>query len=315
MPIRRRSRKVSPRPLFEGGDAWLLLEIPFLMMVATLVPEHRWARVCENLERLKFRLGLANVAKVEKGLAAMQIIPPTRENAVRILGTRTEHHVQIFRDFLWGWNAPIDVEGVHYLETARAANKGAILWVGHFAFNSLATKKGIRSSGFMVSHLSRPEHGFSKSLYGISVLNPIRVRTETRYLQERVAIDTTNPYPAIVRARQLLRDNGIVSVTAGAWEGAVIASVKVGGCVQDLATGAPRLALITGSPIHPVFCVRDNTTGRVRVVIGSALSVPQGGKDDNLLSYAQEFADRLLPFVVDYPDQWRDWDKVQRLPR
>ena len=315
MPIRRRLRKSAARPLFEIGDAWLLIEIPFLMAVATFVPERNWSGICKRLETLKHGVGLANVAKVAKGLELMGVVPATRENALKVLGTRTEHHVQILREFLWGWNTPIDVEGVNYLEAARARKKGVILWVAHFAFNSLAVKKGVRASGFMVSHISRPEHGFSKSRFGIAILNPIRVRTEARYLLDRLVINQASPLPAINRTRQLLHDNGIVSITAGAWEGAVIASVKVAGCLQDLSTGAPRIALIAGSPILPVFCVRDDAAGRMRVIIDKALSVPEGDKLNNLQTYAQEFADRLSPFVLDYPDQWRDWDKVQKSPR
>jgi hypothetical protein len=297
-----------------AGDAWLLIEIPVLMIVATVLPEGWWLRACRTIEATKAWLGLTSPAKTLRGLNAMQLVAATPENALRVAAVRTEHHVQIFRDFLWGWRAPIDVEGTGHLERSIATGHGAILWVAHFSFNSLAVKKGIRAAGIGVSHLSRPEHGFSKSRFGIAVFNPIRVRTETRYLDERVVIDAATPVAAINRARQLLRDNRVISITAGAWEGAVLASVRLGRCTQEFATGAPRLSLLSGAPVHPVFCARDEASGRIKVRIGEALEFARDERREALSSCAQAYADKLLPMIERYPIQWRDWDKVQSAP-
>jgi hypothetical protein len=311
MPIRRRTREGGKRPLFASGDAWLLLEIPLLMVMATLLPERRWLGACQALERIKARLGVSSDAAVLRGLEAMGLIAATPDNALTIAAYRTEHHMQIVREFLWGWTTPIDVEGTRHLEASTEAGHGAILWVAHFSFNSLAVKKGIRAAGIGVSHLSRPEHGFSKSRFGIAFLNPVRVRTEKRYLDERVVIDAATPVAAINRARQLLRENRVISITAGAWEGSVLASAALANCTQEFATGAPRLSLLTGAPVHPVFCVRDEASGRMKVLIGEALEFARGERQEALSSCAQAYADRLLPMIKRYAIQWRDWDKMR----
>ena len=141
------------------------------------------------------------------------------------------------------------------------------MWVAHFSFNALATKKAFAAAGFAVSHISRPEHGFSKSRFGIAVFNPMRSRTELRYIKSRIVIDRIKPAAATLRAQKLLAKNQIVSITAGAWEGARIATVDVGSCQLDLATGAPGLAGLTGAGPSPVFTVRDDDTGRIKVVV------------------------------------------------
>ncbi len=151
--------------------------------------------------------------------------------------------------------------------SALKDGRGAVLWVAHFCFNALATKKAFHEAGYSVSHMSRPEHGFSKSRFGVSVLNPIRVRTELRYLRDRIIIDRSKPTRSVRDASKRLAQNEIISVTAGAWEGARVAVVDVGGCALDLATGAPGLALMTGAALLPVITIRDDASGEIHVIV------------------------------------------------
>ncbi len=310
MGLKRRKLAKGDRPLFTRTDAWLLAELPVSAAVATFVPERKWGAVALRLEKIKAALGRFSPDAIREGLALQGI--KTADAAFRVAATRSEHHLQILRDFLWGWSAPVELIGAERVATALEQGHGAVLWVAHFSFNALAAKRALRDAGFAVFHLSRPEHGFSKSRFGIAVFNPIRVRAELRYLKGRIVIDRENPGYAIRHARRVLSENGIVSITAGAWEGGRLATVKVAGSELDLATGAPGLALMTGASLLPVFTVRDEGGLTVRVIVEPPIRLPTGEKREAALSaMSEEFGRRMTPYVKAYPLQWRDWEKIR----
>ena len=311
--ISKRRMVKGDRPTFTRDDASFLVEFPVLFVTATMVPERHWQRVAFGLERLKSALARFSPEKIRRGLRLIRGGEGDRDDALRIAATRSEHHIQIIRDYFWGWRAPIDLVGAENVTDALSAGRGAVLWVAHFSFNSLATKKAFHEAGFSVSHLSRPEHGFSKSRFGVAFLNPLRVRAELRYLRDRIIIDRARPTAAVSRGQKQLKENGLISITAGAWEGARIATVTVQGTVLDLSTGAPGLALMTGAALLPVVTIRDPDTTRISVIVGKPIAVDRGAdKDEKLLHATQEFVDVVSGYVTSHPFQWRDWEKIRK---
>jgi lauroyl/myristoyl acyltransferase len=309
-----KSRRLSAgnRPYFTRDDASFLLEFPVLFLTAALIPEEHWHRVTLRLERIKSALRRFSPDKIKRGLRLLPGAPQDADAALKIAATRSEHHLQIIRDYFFGWSAPVDLVGREHVDAALAAGRGAVLWVAHFSFNALAAKKAFHEAGFAVSHLSRPEHGFSKSRFGIAFLNPLRVNAELRYLKGRIIIDRAKPAAAVTRGQKELKANGIISITAGAWEGAKIATVDVHGAALDLSTGAPGLAVMTGAALLPVFTVRSPGTTRIAVVVGEPIPVDRGtDRDEKMLNATQIFADRLAPYIDSHPIQWRDWEKIR----
>jgi lauroyl/myristoyl acyltransferase len=192
------------------------------------------------------------------------------------------------------------------------AGNGVVLWVAHFGFNGLATKVALARAGFGVFHLSRPEHGFSKSQFGVRFLNPIRVHAELPHLAGRIVIDRANSNQAKSAAESVLKSNGIVSITAGAWEGRRIAIANLLGGTLELATGAPGLAISSGAVLLPVFTVRDEETGTIRVIVDQPIvQSKEVDKLEQIDRMTQEFVDRLRPYIIDYPEQWRDWKSLK----
>jgi lauroyl/myristoyl acyltransferase len=271
--------------------------------------------VCLRLERIKAFLKLWSPEPIEKIASAVlsidQLNGSARHFSLRNAAGRTEHHLQIMKSHQpSGWNPELVVEGRDYLEEALARGAGAVLWVAHFCFNALATKKALAQTGFKIWHMSRPEHGFSKSRFGIKVLNPVRVRAELPHLAGRIVINRGNPTKAKKSAEQLLRGNNIVSITAGAWEGRRIATVKLFNGTIELATGAPALADCCNAVLLPVFTVRDR--GQIRIIIDRPIDIPANPDAmARLALMSQEFCNRLQPHVLSYPDQWRDWKKLK----
>jgi hypothetical protein len=319
MAIKRRKQASARRPLLGLDDVKLAAELPILWLAALTIPERRWKTLCFRLESIKARLNLFDPTRVANTagnvIGARQLRFDARGFALESAAGRSEHHLQILRcRSAGGWKAIPQLHGASRLDAALAGGRGAVLWVAHFCFNALATKKALRLAGYRVWHLSRPEHGFSKSILGIAVLNPIRVGAELEYLAGRIVFDRDKPATATIAAQRLLRNNGILSITAGAWEGQRLAESDLLGGKLELAVGAPGLARLTGAALLPVFTVRGAGESTIKVIIEKPLSIPaEGTMDEALQAATQQFADLLESYVRRYPTEWRDWKNL-RLP-
>jgi lauroyl/myristoyl acyltransferase len=204
------------------------------------------------------------------------------------------------------------LQGEERLRRALAEGKGAVLWIAHFSSSALAVKMALDGAGFRAWHVSRPEHGFSKSRFGIRWLNPIRVRSEERHLAGRIEIDRKHPGRAMLAARRVLASGDIVSITAGAWEGRSLAPAQMFGGVLELVVGAPRLSLLTGAALLPVVAIHESAGLGVRVVIGRPLSAPAGTVGEAaVVALTQTFVNETVPYIRDHPDQWRDWKNLR----
>jgi lauroyl/myristoyl acyltransferase len=318
---RIKAQQQKARPFFLKEDLLFCLELPALWAVSWFAPERTWKAWCYRLEWIKSRLNFFSPRLVASTAARVLSEKALAHDGglfeLRHAASRSEHHVQILRSYRpGGWQPSLVLEGEQYLNSALRMGNGAVLWIAHFSFNSLATKMALARAGFDVAHLSRPEHGFSKSSFGIRVLNPIRVHAELRYLPSRIVIDRLLPAVALRTAEKRLRANEIISITAGSWEGRRVIAVNLLGGTIELAAGAPGIALITGAELFPVFTVRDPADGLIKVIIDRPITKPSDRDLSKCLaSMTQEFVDRMEPFVTAYPEQWRDWKNLKFDPR
>ncbi|TGQ56652.1 hypothetical protein EN836_02240 [Mesorhizobium sp. M1C.F.Ca.ET.193.01.1.1] len=306
--VRKRKRASRSGRVFVLEDLGFLLRLPVFVLVSLLVPEKRWRDICIWLEGLKRVPEARRDVGEQPDLAGFGVAG--REDRLRVGAMRSEHNIQIVREWLVGWRPEIELRGAEHLEAASSKGHGAVLWVAHFAFNGLAGKMAFAKAGFDVFHVSRPEHGFSKSRFGIRFLNPIRTSVELRYAAGRIVIDRANPAASMNEARRLLRQGKFVY--AGAWEGELLVRARIGQSAIELAGGAPRLARIAGAPVLPVFVVRDDSTGKIRVTVEKPIDVDRGrDKAELIQGAAQDFADRHLAYLKSCPHQWRDWEKLK----
>ena len=317
MAIKRRKRAATGRPWVTLEDAKLAAALPLLWMFAVTTPEPRWRALCHRLETIRACFNDSDLERV--GRVAQCVVGGShasferRAFALGAAAGATEHNLQVLRSRSRdGWNPVLQLEGAAHLDSALAAGRGAVLWVAHFCFHALATKKALSDAGYRVWHLSRPEHGFSRSTVGIALFNGIRTAAEARQLAGRIVFERDRPGAAAVAAVRVLAQNGILSITAGDWEGQRIAVIDVCGGKLQLAVGAPRLARLSGAALLPVFTVRGVDQQTIRVVIESALAVRSGGEADAALqSAAQAFGRVLESYVRRYPCEWRDWDRLE----
>ena len=317
MAIKRRKRAATGRPWVTLEDAKLAAALPLLWMFALTTPERRWRALCHRLETIRAGFNASDLERV--GRVAQCVVGGShasferRAFALAAAAGATEHNLQGLRSRSRdGWNPVLQLEGAAHLDSALAAGRGAVLWVAHFCFHALATKKALSDAGYRVWHLSRPEHGFSRSTVGIALFNGIRTGAEARQLAGRIVFERDRPGAAAVAAARVLAQNGILSITAGDWEGQRIAVIDVCGGKLQLAVGAPRLARLSGAALLPVFTVRGADEQTIRVVIESALAVRSGGESDAALqSAAQAFGRVLESYVRRYPCEWRDWGRLE----
>jgi lauroyl/myristoyl acyltransferase len=317
MAIKRRKRAGAGRPWVTLEDAKLAAALPLLWMFALTVPERRWRALCHRLESIRAGINASEVKRV--GRAAERIIGGSRASferrafALEAAAGATEHNLQVLRSrSRAGWNPLLQLEGAEHLDSALAAGRGAVLWVAHFCFHALATKKALCDAGYRVWHLSRPEHGFSRSTVGIALFNGIRTAAEGRQLAGRIVFERDRPGAAAAAATRVLAQNGVLSITAGDWEGQRIASIDVCGGKLQLAVGAPRLARLSGAALLPVFTVRGADQQTIRVVIEPALAVPSGGEAEAALQGAAQAFGRILEgYIRRYPAEWRDWARLE----
>jgi lauroyl/myristoyl acyltransferase len=310
-----RDMKPADRASFSPDDALFLLEWPMLRLAAAAIRESHWGRIAMSIERLKVWLGKPSPTRIAPTIQQSLALADSKEAEAigwRAAAFRTEHYIQIMKVIsAKGWAPTIRVEGEEHLKAALTRGKGAILWVAHFCFNTQVTKMALRELGYRVSHISRPEHGFSKSQFGIRYLNPMRWAAEAKYLDERIIIDRTRPGNSLLRAKAVVEDNRIVSITAGTWEGRRVTRGRLLGGYFMLATGAPELAHGTGASLLPVITVRITDTAVFRVKIGEPLTAKFDDKNEWIRAATARFLAELEAAVREFPDQWRGWKYVE----
>jgi lauroyl/myristoyl acyltransferase len=309
-----RRRSLAARPAWQASDLVIAGSLASLLLPAWLLPEAAWPMLCRALARIPW---LTDRPLFVRTAASLQAALGERDHrraaalARNLQAAVYELRMQNLR--AWrpgGWEPAIALEGEDNLVKALARGNGAVLWVAHFAFNSNITKIALHRRGYRVSHLSRPEHGFSKTRFGVAALNPVRCGSEDRYLAQRVVFDRRAPSTAMRKMVQALRGNDVVSITAGAWEGSDLAEGPLCGGRLSIAIGASRLAAHAGAALLPVFSVRDHGLG-FRTVIEPPIAV-EASRPEMHGAAAAEFLRRHEPWVRQFPDQWRGWKELRR---
>lgn len=218
-----------------------------------------------------------------------------------------EEYLQVLQEYRpLGWHPSMGLEGRGHVDAALERGRGAILWLSHFSFAALVTKKALHRDGIETSHLTHPSHGFSRSRFGMRHLNRLRMHVEDRYLRERVMLSLHGSTGAMRELYRRLRENGVVSLTVRDRARRPSIVRFLGGTIK-VATGAADLAYATGAMLLPVFTVRE-PGGHYRVVIEPPLDIRRDlSRREASDLVLRDYAARLEPYVLAYPGQWRGW--------
>ena len=280
-----------------------IAKIAALTLVAWILPPRLWrkaARATSSIGRddrsgpayqrnLSHKYSKADIAEIKRRRRAY-----LRELKFQILGLIGPWKV---------WHPRIHLTGTDHLENALQAGHGAILWVTDTVFSTLITKMAFHDAGYQVHQLSRPQHGFSMSCFGVRFLNPIWTGVEDRFLAGRVVIkgDTAGDELRILSARMAKNEIVIIVVVPQAHKFIWVPFLRD---LFPLPTGPIRLARTAGAPLLPVFTVAKDDGG-FEVSIHEPLCSAIAPVDDDAV--AQAYAKHLETFVDAHPDQWSGW--------
>ena len=302
------------KKFISGHDIAVLAGLPLMTLLAWSTGENIWSiisrKISPHIGGIISRTPEQLQNRILQVMHNCEICSSPLEIARQLAAHEIETSLQIMRaHFPNGWRPNIELQGEEHLELALNRGKGAILWDSHFYFASLVTKMGLHERGYKIYHLSRREHGFSSTAFGMSVLNPIRTMVEKRYLRERLVIPIENPGRILKELADRLSQNSIVSITVRGESKQPVETPFFNGQLK-IAPGAPVLSWNTGAALLPVFTIRRNI-GEFLIRIGPLISVSQElERRKAVKTAALAYAKYLEPVVLAEPGQWVDWINI-----
>ena len=305
-------------PVFARSDIEVLRNLLQLLIASRRQPE-TWPAICRAMAQRDIAASKDGDQSIAKRIARATGVaegPPAKAVVESARAARHESTLQVVRGLLpGGWHPKIVLEGRDHLDAILARGKGAVLWMAHFVFAGTVVKMALHGAGYPLAHFSRPEHGFSKTRFGMAMLNPIRVAFENRHLTRRLVYRREQPAAAMLAMRGFLAENGVVTMTAGAWEGSRIIEAPFLGGIIRLAAGPVRVARESGGGLLPVFGIKTSRSDEFLVRVGEPIELPtQAGADEAACAAARGFLGALAPMVLKYPEQWRGWSALIDLP-
>jgi lauroyl/myristoyl acyltransferase len=205
-----------------------------------------------------------------------------------------------------GWHPEIELDGIEHVHNALARKKGVILWGMSFC-GPVIPKLAFFRAGLPVIHLSTPHHGgFSKSIVAVRIINPWNLKSENKYLTERIVIPLDNSLDYLRLLKKRLLSNGCISIM-GEHKGRQNIKVPFLGGEEQYATGAANLARSTGATLLTVYSFRVRQ-GHYKVGIEPPIHISrETERSEFLLEAIKEFARRLEIHVLDHPEDWEKW--------
>jgi lauroyl/myristoyl acyltransferase len=297
----------TARKWIKVSDLVVLVGLCLLLPVAAIVPRAIFVRAC-NLAANMMPSGYFHRTTADKIAAGMDITPDAAQKIMRkTMAARFNSILTLLSSSVFGPRFDIAVSGTENIDNALAQGNGVILWIADLANSGDACKIALADKDFQVSHLSRPEHGFSDTRFGLAVLNPFRQRFELRFLRERIVYQRENPNSAGEAILKRLSENGIVSISASGYEGRALVQADFLGGRTQLAGGAPRLAFKGNCPLLPVYSYPSTDGISYEVIVAAPLMMTRDNKDQFILETTGNFLKRLTPIVKSRPELWRAW--------
>ena len=300
-------------PLVEARDFLEMSILAVLAVFAIVLPPSLWPGFCSVPAALRHPGKRENKNSEERWVdhVLSETGRPPREHVARIrLRMALEARMQFLdRNLLRRWKPVIRTHGLERIDQALEQGRGVILWVAPSSFTDLLFKWGFHRSGYPVNHLSRPEHGYSRSRLGMRYVNWIKTSVESRYLAQRLVIGKNRESNAVVKLRRLLLDNNIVSITVFYTEGQN-GGFNLFSRTVEVSTGPLRLAQSTKSPVLPVFVSRTDKN-EFELVVESAINSTtqihksQIHKSKDWSEELERFGRMLEKQVAKHPLQWR----------
>ena len=175
---------------------------------------------------------------------------------------------------------------------SAAAERGAVILTGHLGnFELLAYAHGLL--GFPITLVHRP------------MRNPLVDRAITD-LRARAGTTSLPKKTAAKAALRALHEHRIVAIPADQNQTRRYGVfVDFFGLLASTTPGPTRLAMLSRSPVVPVFLVRDGESERHRIVVLPEIELVRSGqREADVLANTQRCTAVIEEMLRRYPDQW-----------
>lgn len=192
--------------------------------------------------------------------------------------------------------------GREYLDQALARKKGVILITGHFG-NWELSGASLSMAGYPLATVIQQQ------------INPVANNFLNRR-RESKGIKVISRYVDLRVLVKLLKQNYILGMLVDQHGETKRVFGTFFGHRVSLPEGAAVLSILVGSPILPIFIVR-NTDDTHRIIIEPPLNTEslKGDRDEKIAIISQMCSDVLERYISLYPDHWNwmynRWDKLK----
>lgn len=289
----------------------------FLLAVSAVtvktLPIDRWTEVTNRMYRLERGEQSGRFGRFRNRVAAF-FGPSVDDDFVRTLwrGFRTAFHnrrlIVIADKLKADFRPSIHFEGREHIDRALAAGNGVILWYDNFKHHSVIGKRPFAEAGYDTLHLMSLDHGFSSSVLGRRLLNPIQLSVELSYVKSNLYFDGASTLQATRKTKDHFAKNGVALITNNAYIGRRILRAPIGTSAWiSIATAPLNFAWQSKVTILPVAVIEHVAFRDYSVAVGEPLPVEGAGRDAAFKSAASRYVDYLEPIVRAHPEQWVMW--------
>jgi lauroyl/myristoyl acyltransferase len=291
-------------------DPVIVARLLLLLPAAWTVPPDLWPRLTSKVTHLTSQMRGAkrteDTGRIPPALARIwhTEVPTMARQAASLYNQELMQILRCYRP--GGWLPSVRLTGTGHIDDALSGGRGAVLWMGEFAFMFLLAKVAFWRAGLPLVHLSRPNHGFANQADGLGGFNRLQQELENRFLSERVVIDGEATRAGMRRLKERLLANDLVSISVGREALQVIETPFLDGHLS-LATGPLNLCRSVGAPLLPVM-LRRHGPDDFEVCVRPPLPIShEGDRQAALNETVQAYAAALTEHLDSAPFLWTGW--------
>jgi hypothetical protein len=197
--------------------------------------------------------------------------------------------------------------------------KGAILWESSHFGRRLLAKRILRHKGFAVHQVhgeyhmgGLPNDGSFVSWTRKHFLSAFFENCESCFVREIIYITTARSLAVSKILLKLLKQNGIICISADVGRGHKLIPVRFLGRTEFFPTGMVSLAKLTGATILPLFCIQESVTTTPCLIIEPPVCLENDvDRESSLKKAVIQYARLLESYIMKYPEQYRSWHSLR----
>lgn len=241
------------------------------------------------------RTGLRNLEIAFPDLSKderLEILKGSFQSLGRVLGEVSQFHKATPEKIAKLVDFDLDQNALDLWETIKRDKRGLVITTGHLGnWEMLVFSFAILHQP--ISYLARP------------IDNPMieEMTVQIRSMFGNRPINKANSAMVVIR---LLREGDMLGVLADVnahpKEGVFVPFFGIPACTT---AGPATLAIRTNALLFPIFCVFDKTTGRYKIVHGTAMEpASTGDRQQDIISTTAAYTQQIEGIIRGYPDQW-----------